>query len=112
VSAEFNPRLAFDAAKAAFESGEISPPLIYDVATAAELLKQTERWLTDQLRRGRFPARKIGRRWALSKDDLDEIVRLCAVSGPPAPSSAAEAGVPQARSMTRTSARRISRSDK
>ena len=94
-------------------SAETSPPLIYDVATAAGLLKQTERWLTDQLRRNRFPARKIGRRWALSQDDIDEILRLCAVTREAAPSiELANPSSPQrATSMTRTTARRLRRGD-
>jgi hypothetical protein len=85
---------------------------VVDVATAAGLIKCSKRWLEDQLRANRFPARKIGRRWMPSQEDLDEIVRRCAVAPKPAPpTDATNPAVPQSSSMTRTTALRLRRGD-
>ena len=85
---------------------------LFTLDQTATVLGCQPRWLADQLRARRFPGRKIGRRWMLSEDDLDEIVRRCAV----APASARPAdvvipAVPQVGSMTPTTARRMRRGD-
>jgi hypothetical protein len=92
----------------------VSPttPFLFTLDQTAALLGCKPRWLADQLRARRFPGRKVGRKWMLSEDDLDEIVRRCAVapeSAPPA--DVAIPAVPQVSSMTRTTARRLSRGD-
>jgi hypothetical protein len=97
----------------------VSLPLVYDLNEAAIKLGKSERWLADKLRLHQFPGRKVGRTWKLTPDDLDEIIQLCAVSPgaashsnaeAPEPASgvdAAQRPVPQASSMTRTTARRM-----
>ena len=85
-----------------------TPPLFFDVATVAGWLRHSEKWLCDQLRTGRLPARRIGRRWAFTKEDLDAIVELCAI-GPkaPTPDDLTTPAISQRSSMTRTTARRL-----
>lgn len=87
-------------------------PLLYELSEAAVKLGTTERWLADKLRGGHFPGRKIKRRFKLAPDDLDEIIRLCAIAHrPTAPTDSANHAVPQTSSMTRTTARRMRRGD-
>ncbi|WP_442931827.1 helix-turn-helix domain-containing protein [Mycobacterium sp. 050128] len=77
------------------------------------MLGVTEKWLGTQLRSGRFRARKIGRRWAFTQSDLNEIIRQCAV-GPPEPAPSPDSVNPAVRrvtSMTPTTARRMCRGD-
>jgi hypothetical protein len=84
--------------------------LVYELDEAAAKLGKSERWLADKLRGGQFPGRKIGRTWKLTPDDLDEIVRLCAVAPELLPRiGAANCAVPQTSSMTTTTARRMRR---
>lgn len=88
-------------------------PLLYDLSEAAVQLGTSERWLAGKLRAGDFPGRKLKRTWKLSPDDLVEIVRLCGVGPEPAPlADAVNHAVPQTSSMTRTTARRMSRGDR
>jgi hypothetical protein len=85
--------------------------LLFDLATVAGLLSHSEKWLSDQLRAGRFPARRIGRKWAFAKEDLDAILELCAV-GPKAAAlddPTTPAVSQRSSSMTRTTARRMRR---
>jgi hypothetical protein len=90
----------------------VTRPLVYELDEAAVKLGKSERWLADKLRGGQFPGRKIGRTWKLAPDDLDEIVRLCAVALESAPpTDATNSVVPQSSSMTRTTARRLRRGD-
>lgn len=86
-------------------------PLLFTLYQAAAILGCTPKWLADQLRAHRFPARKIGRKWMLSEDDLDEIVRRCAVA-PRRPAPPADPAVPHVGSMTRTTTRRMLRGDR
>lgn len=37
----------------------------------------SERWLIEQLRAGRFPGRKVARRWRLTEEDLAETLDIC-----------------------------------
>ncbi|WP_445161442.1 helix-turn-helix domain-containing protein [Mycobacterium sp. Dal123C01] len=88
-------------------------PLLFTLDQTAGLLGCTPKWLADQLRAGRFPGRKVARKWMLSKDDLDEIVRRCAVgSKSAAPADVAALAIPHVGSMTRTTARRMGRDDR
>jgi Helix-turn-helix domain len=88
-----------------------SPRLTFDIPAAARLIGSSDRWLADQLRAGRFPGRKVGRRWMLTRDDLDEILRLCAVVPTAAHTSDADIAARPGTSMTRTTARRLRRAD-
>jgi Helix-turn-helix domain len=56
-------------------------PLVFDIRTAAELLGCSDRWLKIQLRSGRFPGRKITKRWCLSEEDINAILQMSAVRG-------------------------------
>ena len=46
--------------------------LTLSVEEAAPLFPCSPRWLTEQLRSGRLPGRKIGRKWRLTDDDIRE----------------------------------------
>jgi hypothetical protein len=50
----------------------------YSVDEVAESLYCTPRWLTDQVRTRRFPARKIARHWRFTESDVQTIFALCA----------------------------------
>jgi hypothetical protein len=65
-------------------------PLVFDTRTAAELLGCSERWLKIQLRSGRFPGRKITKRWVLSEEDIAAILEMSAVPRGGADASIAE----------------------
>jgi hypothetical protein len=82
---------------------------LMDLAEAAVHLKCTERWLATKLRTGEFPGHKIKRKWVLTEDDRDEILRLCAVPAaiPPATGVVSAASFS---SMTPTTARRLQQS--
>ena len=54
--------------------------ILRDLRQAAAELLCTERWLADGIRSGRFPAKKINRRWVLGEDDLAAILRICSVN--------------------------------
>ena len=87
-------------------------PLLFTLDQTATVLGCKPRWLADQLRARRFPGRKVGRKWMLSEDDLDEIVRRCAVAPQAAPpAGVAIPAVSQVGSMTPTTARRMRRGD-
>lgn len=86
-------------------------PLIFDIQAAASLIGSSQRWLADQLRAGRFPGRKVARRWYLTAEDLHEILRLCAVVPASAPLAEANPEARQVSSMTRTTARRMREGD-
>ncbi|MFN8229053.1 MAG: helix-turn-helix domain-containing protein [Mycobacterium sp.] len=48
------------------------PPLTYDLAEAAERIGGvSERWLAAQLRDGKIPGRKVGRKWRMTAGDID-----------------------------------------
>ncbi|WP_448439487.1 helix-turn-helix domain-containing protein [Mycolicibacterium sp. XJ2] len=87
-------------------------PTLLTVEQAAAALGCSPRWLADQLRAGRFRARKIGRKWMLTGDDLDDIVRECAVPPKVAATAISSSEAPQGSSMTRTTARRVRRASK
>ncbi len=78
-----------------------------DLSQAAAKLNCSERWLADNLRAGRFPAKKIARKWFLDDDDITAILEICSVnraSAFPVDSSLSHA---PASSMTKTTLRRL-----
>ena len=87
-----------------------SPQFLYTAKQAAAELGCSQRWLADQLRARRFPARKIARTWMFSQDDLEAIVALCAIDPIQLPEAAIRAAS-QTSSMTTTTARRLRRGD-
>jgi hypothetical protein len=44
--------------------------LTFDLDNAAKQIGCKPRWLADQLRAGRFPARKIANHWRMTADDI------------------------------------------
>ena len=74
-----------------------------NLAEAAAEIGASERWLGDQLRAGKFPAHKIGRKWKFSEDDIRAILQICSVN------RAADSSVSASpsSSMTKTSLRRL-----
>jgi hypothetical protein len=82
-----------------------------NLACVAAEIGCTARWLGDQVRAGRFPARKIGRRWMFTDTDIVAILEICSVS-PHACSNNNHLGpVTEAKSsMTPTTRRRLQRS--
>ena len=50
--------------------------MIRDLGEAAAEIGSSERWLADNLRNGRFPAKKIGRKWMLDDDDIDVLISV------------------------------------
>lgn len=50
-------------------------------SAAAALIQCGERWLTDQARAGTVPARRIGRHWRFSEEDVQAIIAGAARGG-------------------------------
>jgi len=80
-----------------------------DLGQAATELRCSERWLADQLRAGRFPGKKIGRRWVLGDDDITGILQICSVIPAASSTDAALSAAPSS-SMTKTTLRRLQQS--
>ncbi|WP_155764407.1 DNA-binding protein [Mycobacterium colombiense] len=78
---------------------------IYDLSEAAIKLHGNVRWLADGLRAGRFPGKKIGRKWVLSDEDIVTILEICTVNHT-SEFSAGSCGAASS-SMTPTTARRL-----
>ena len=84
--------------------------IIRDLRQAAADLHCSERWLADNLRAGRFPAKKVGRKWLLSDDDIAVILQICSVNHASAFSVDSSVGVAPSSSMTKTTLRRLQQS--
>lgn len=78
---------------------------IYELSEAAAKIRGNVRWLADGLRAGRFPGKKIGRKWVLSDEDIVAILEICSVNHTSA-FSADSCGTASS-SMTPTTARRL-----
>lgn len=76
---------------------------------AAAELNCSERWLADNLRAGRFPGKKIARKWMLDGDDIAAILQICSVKCASA-LCVDSSGHSLASSMTKTTRRRIQQS--
>ncbi|MBM4716195.1 DNA-binding protein [Rhodococcus hoagii] len=74
---------------------------VIPVAEGAKRLGQTEAWYLRQLRERKLPGHKIGRKWALTEDDIRQALELTAIAA--TPRTVDPAG------LTRTSRRRIGR---
>lgn len=79
--------------------------ILMDLSEAAAELHCSERWLADNLRSGRFPAKKIARKWVLDDDDIAAIVKICSVT----PAAGSSPSAATSSSMTKTTARRFQR---
>jgi excisionase family DNA binding protein len=74
--------------------------LTYSTAEAAEQLgAPSERWLIEQVRSGKFKARKIGRHWRMTDQDIQEALDSCKNRHPKQPPavSAASGLTPRSR---------------
>jgi hypothetical protein len=80
--------------------------ILMDLSQAAAKLHCSERWLADNLRSRRFPAKKIGRRWVLYDDDIAAILKICSVT----PAAGSSPSAATSSSMTKTTARRLQQS--
>ena len=79
-------------------------PITYDIAGAAQRMgAPSERWVVEQIRAGRFPARKMGRVWRMTEQDIADSLDVCL-------NKVSESGdVPVQRSgLTATSSKRLS----
>lgn len=79
-------------------------PITYNIADAAQRMgAPSERWVLDQIRAGRFPARKMGRSWRMTETDIADALDVCRnnISTP----SAVQV---QPSGLTATSSRRLS----
>ena len=53
-------------------------PITHDIADAAQRMgAPSERWVVEQIRAGRFPARKIGRTWRMTEQDIADALDVC-----------------------------------
>jgi excisionase family DNA binding protein len=75
---------------------------MHTIEEAAEQLGCTPRWYADQLRAGRFPGHKIGGKWRLSGQDIEDARIICRT----APASFRD-NIHTKNSMTPTSRRRL-----
>lgn len=50
----------------------------YSLGEVAGALGCSRRWVMDQVRAGKFPARKIARHWRFTESDVQSILALCA----------------------------------
>jgi hypothetical protein len=56
----------------------VEAPRLYSVVEVCELLQcESESWLTDRVRSGEFPARRICRHTRFSIDDINDIIAAC-----------------------------------
>jgi Helix-turn-helix domain len=83
--------------------------ILMDLGEAAAELHCSERWLANNLRAGRFPAKKIGRKWVLDDDDIAAILQICSVT-PDGFSTDSPVSFAPRSSMTKTTLRRIQQS--
>src|SRR5258705_13631222 len=81
-----------------------------DIRQAAARIPCSERWLADNLRAGRFPAKKVGRKWRLSDDDIAAILQICSVNKSSAFCADSSNSTAALSSMTKTSLRRLQQS--
>ncbi len=78
------------------------PPATFSTADAARRIgASSERWLIEQIRAGRFPARKIGRHWRMTAEDISAALDACKNSPGSQPAPDRPAG------LTPTSRRRV-----
>lgn len=79
-------------------------PITYNIGDAAQRMgAPSERWVVEQIRAGRFPARKMGRAWRMTEQDITDALDVCLNKVSPS------GGVPVQRSgLTATSSKRLS----
>ena len=72
-------------------------------ALCGDSMTRPERWLTRQIAVGRFTARRVGRHWRMTQEDLDHALNVMANRANPVPAPAAqpEIGRPSSRSRRR-----------
>ncbi|ASR86788.1 excise [Mycobacterium phage Findley] len=78
--------------------------LTYPVADVARRIPCSERWLTEQIRAGRIPGRKVGRHWRMTEADIEAALESFRVAPESGRKSVANA---RPFALTATSQRRI-----
>ena len=56
----------------------MSVAVTYSIAEVAASFNCSPRWLTEQVRAGRFPAKKICKRWRMTDQDIADALDICA----------------------------------
>ncbi|AHB79579.1 excise [Mycobacterium phage Validus] len=87
-------------------SAPTTEPLTFPLADVARRIPCSERWLTEQVRAGRIPGRKVGRSWRMTQADIDAALSSFRV----APESGRKSVAPPADrplALTPTSRRRV-----
>jgi Helix-turn-helix domain len=60
-------------------TAHVGAPRLYSVAEVCELIQcDSESWLTDRVRSGHFPARRVCRHLRFSVNDIENIIAACA----------------------------------
>jgi hypothetical protein len=83
--------------------------ILLDLGQAAAKLNCSERWLADNLRAGRFPGKKIMRKWMLTADDISTILQICSTNHIPPFSVDSSVSHAPSSSMTKTTLRRLNK---
>ena len=72
-------------------------------ALCGDSMARPERWLTRQIAIGRFSARRVGRHWRMTQDDLDHALAVMGYGATPAPAHHTTSPAPAAPEMGRPS---------
>ena len=82
--------------------------LTYDLAEAAECIGGiSEKWLAAQLRAGKLPGRKVGRKWRMTASDIEAALDIFKVAPQSTRRGGTEVQDVRVTGLTRTSRRRI-----
>lgn len=74
----FSSRAGLPRAVGDFSVTRGQAPLTHGLAEVAEQMgAPSERWVVEQIRAGRFPARKIGRTWRMTQQDIATALDAC-----------------------------------
>ena len=74
---------------------------VAETMALAKVMREPERYLVRQIKSGKIRARKVGRTWMMTADDVDFALEQFANPAPRAKAEPAPAGMPSARSMSR-----------
>ena len=85
------------------------PPLTHSLGVVAEKINApSERWVLLRVRNGTFPARKIGRNWVMTDQDIADALDVCSNGFKRATKqSSTSAKLPPSTGLTPTSRRRL-----
>lgn len=75
---------------------------VAEAMALGKVMREPERYLVRQIKSGKIRARKVGRTWMMTADDVDYALEQFANPAPArAKTEPAPAGMPSARSMSR-----------